>query len=89
MSVLTLHLKTEYWEAIKSGHKSEEYRLCCPYWDGRLLDGNGRPKLFDGITLAKGYPRRDDATRRLQRPWRDCVSCFRVGEFVEKSPSPR
>lgn len=65
MRTLTLPLKTIYFHQIKSGEKTEEYRLCTPYWAQRLV---GRE--YDQIVLTLGYPKADDAERRLVRPWR-------------------
>lgn len=64
MKVLHLPLKREYFEAIKAGTKTEEYRLCTQYWSMRLI----RP--YDQIVLTLGYPARDDHARRIVRPWR-------------------
>jgi ASC-1-like (ASCH) protein len=36
MKTLHLSLKREYFEAIRAGTKTEEYRLCTPYWQRRL-----------------------------------------------------
>lgn len=63
--VLTLSLKAEYFDAIRDGSKQEEYRLVTPYWRTRL---EGRS--YDSIVLTLGYPKRGDASRRLERPWR-------------------
>jgi hypothetical protein len=65
MSDLHLALKAEYFEAIRAGTKTEEYRLTTPYWRKRL---EGRS--FDQIELTWGYPKADDQSRRLLRPWR-------------------
>lgn len=65
MADLVLPLKAEYFNAIKDGSKTEEFRLVTPYWRNRLIG-----KTFDGIVLTLGYPKRDDYTRRLYRPWR-------------------
>jgi hypothetical protein len=65
MTTLFLPLKGEYFDQIKAGTKNEEFRLYTPYWQ-RRLEG----KEFDRIILAKGYPKRDDHTRRLAKPWR-------------------
>jgi len=65
VSTLTLPLKREYFEAIKAGAKPEEYRLVTPYWRKRL---EGR--CYDTIELTCGYPKRDDKSRRLTRPWK-------------------
>lgn len=58
-------LKAVYFHQIKTGEKTEEYRLCTPYWSQRLV---GRE--YDQIVLTLGYPAREDTERRLVRPWR-------------------
>ena len=65
MRTLTLPLKGEYFDAIKGGTKREEYRLATPYWRKRLAD-----RSFDRIELTRGYPKREDASRRLVLPWK-------------------
>lgn len=62
---LVLPLKRKWFEAIKAGEKVEEYRLANDYWC-RRLEGKG----FDRVILTLGYPRRDDHSRRIIRPWR-------------------
>lgn len=66
MADLVLPLKGQYFDAIKAGAKTEEYRLCTPYWQKRLASPFG---LYDRIVLTRGYPRRDDQERRLVRAW--------------------
>jgi len=61
---LQLNLKAEYFDAIASGEKLEEFRLVTPYWRRRI---EGRQ--FSGIVLKKGYPKRGDLSRTLTRPW--------------------
>ena len=87
MSDLVLHLKAEYWDQIAQRRKRYEYRAATPYWCRRIMG-----RRFDRIILYRGYPRRDDASRRLERPWRGytmdtvdlmdlgptCVFVFRV-----------
>lgn len=63
-ATLTLPLKREYFEQIRSGEKREEYRLITPYWRKRL---EGRS--YSRIVLTMGYPKADDASRRIERPW--------------------
>ena len=65
MKVLRLALKGEYFDAIKAGTKTEEYRLCTPYWDKRLRD-----LVYDLIALTRGYPARSDLEAHLTMPWR-------------------
>ncbi len=67
MSSLTLHLKREYFEAIRSGAKRYEYRLCTPYWRKRLEGKN-----FDSVHLLCGYPARGDADKRLEVRFLGC-----------------
>jgi len=64
MAVLTLHVKAEYFFGIKNGSKTEEYRLTTPYWRKRI-----EGKTFDGVELVLGYPKGDDHSRRLLKPW--------------------
>ncbi|RWE59781.1 MAG: ASCH domain-containing protein [Mesorhizobium sp.] len=62
---LTLPLKAEYFDSIRDGAKTEEFRLVTDFWR-RRLEG----KAFDKIVLTKGYPRLTDHDRRIARPWR-------------------
>ena len=65
MSSLVLPLKAEFFNAIKAGTKTEEYRLRNAYWRRRL---EGRE--FAQVVLTLGYPSRGDSARRLVLPWR-------------------
>lgn len=65
MKTLTLNLKREYFEQIKSGIKTEEYRLCTPYWQKRL-----EGKTFDKILIKLGYPKNDEVEKIMEFPWR-------------------
>lgn len=67
MRDLVLPLKGEYFDQIKAGTKTEEFRLCTPYWQKRLPSPFG---IYDRIVLTRGYPKRDDHARRLVLPWR-------------------
>lgn len=62
---LHLNLKGKYFDQIANGTKTEEYRLYNDYWRKRLID-----REYDGIVIKRGYPRRDDMTRTLERLWR-------------------
>lgn len=64
MSTLHLHLKGEYFHAIKAGTKLEEYRLCTPRW-AKLLVG----RTYTRIELAWAYPKKGDTERRIVRKW--------------------
>lgn len=67
MTVRTLHLplKRKWFDLIKSGEKTEEYRLVNDYWRKRLVD-----RSYEWIALTLGYPSRDDTERRIVLPWR-------------------
>lgn len=51
MATLHLTLKKKWFDLIKSGQKTEEYREIKPYWDRRLIAG----KSFDTVTFKNGY----------------------------------
>lgn len=65
---LILPLKGEYFDQIKAGTKTEEYRLCNAHWKKRL---EGR--CYRQIILTRGYPKRSDTERRLTLPWKGFV----------------
>ncbi|TEA78684.1 ASCH domain-containing protein [Allopusillimonas ginsengisoli] len=65
MTDLILPLKREYFEQIKAGTKAEEYRLVTPYWTRRL-----DRRHFTRLILTLGYPPKDDASRRIELPYR-------------------
>lgn len=57
---LTLNLKKEYFEQIKQGKKTEEYRLCTPYWKKRIEGKN-----FDKVIIKLGYPKNSETDKIL------------------------
>jgi hypothetical protein len=57
-------LKTEYFDAIGDGTKTEEYRLATNTTAGLLAQ-----RELEGIVLTKGQPIIDDPERRLKLPW--------------------
>lgn len=63
--ILTLPLKREYFEAIRTGSKPEEFRFCTEFWTKRLAG-----RTYDRIELTMGYPKAGDQSRRLSRAWR-------------------
>ncbi len=65
MRVLTIPIKGIYFDQIKAGTKPREYRLMTDYWQRRLVG-----RTYDRIVLTRGYPKADDAARRLELPWR-------------------
>ncbi len=68
MTDLTLPLKGIYFDAIASGEKCEEYRLATPYWIKRLVG-----RHYKRVILTRGYPKRDDHSRRIIKPWRGYI----------------
>lgn len=67
-NTLTLPLKGEYFDQIVAGTKTEEYRERTPYWAKRLV---GRE--YTNLVITKGYPKRDDRSRRIELPYRGFV----------------
>lgn len=57
---LQMAVNGEYFDAMKCGEKTEEYRLVNAYWGRRLF---GRD--YDRLIITRGYPRKDDDSRRL------------------------
>ena len=60
MANLQLAVNGEYFDAMKRGEKTEEYRLLNDYWRKRLVN-----REYDRLIITKGYPRADDKERRL------------------------
>ena len=61
---------TKYWfDKIKSGKKSVEYREVKPYWTNRLN------KNFDNVIIVKGYPKIRNDTNSIIFPWRGFIIC--------------
>ncbi|WP_432262760.1 ASCH domain-containing protein [Cupriavidus sp. TMH.W2] len=65
LRVLRLHVMAEYFHAIRERTKPLEFRLDTPYWRRRLVG-----RTYDAVEVAHGYPKADDATRRVRRAWR-------------------
>lgn len=64
MADLQLAVNGEYFDAMKRGEKTEEYRLVNAYWGCRL-----RGRDYDRLIITRGYPRKDDDSRRLVMPY--------------------
>ncbi|HCB1065401.1 TPA: ASCH domain-containing protein [Klebsiella variicola subsp. variicola] len=64
MANLQLAVNGEYFDAMKRGEKTEEYRLVNPYWERRIF---GRE--YDRLIITRGYPKRDDLDRRIDIPY--------------------
>lgn len=63
--ILTLRLKTGWWNQIRDGSKLHELRLATPRYRRQLL---GRE--YDEIHLWLGYPPRDDHSKLMKFAWR-------------------
>ena len=72
MSDLHLHVKTEYFDQIKRGEKTEEYRLYNDYWRHRLGGDYGNMGVviirFNKIVIHNAYKAGEE--NRLTFPWR-------------------
>ncbi|MCG8709217.1 ASCH domain-containing protein [Brenneria sp. 4F2] len=69
MANLQLAVNGEYFDAMKRGEKTEEYRLVNPYWLNRLMVGL-KPREYGRLIITRGYPKKDDASRRIDIPYR-------------------
>lgn len=50
MANLQLAVKSEYFDAMIRGEKTEEYRLCNDYWNKRIMF-----REYDRLIITKGY----------------------------------
>lgn len=64
---LHLHVKTCYFEQIKAGTKTEEYRLVTPYWQKRLIRTE-----YDSIVIYNAYKPGEE--NRIVKPWRGWIA---------------
>jgi hypothetical protein len=58
--ILTLHLKETFFQEIRRGTKTEEYREATFYWRQHI-----QGETFDVIEICNGYPRRGDVENRM------------------------
>ncbi|VVE47130.1 ASCH domain-containing protein [Pandoraea anhela] len=68
MRTLTIPVKGIYFDQIKAGTKSFEYRLRTGYWVKRLVG-----QQYDRVVLTRGYPKANDLARRIELPWRGYI----------------
>jgi hypothetical protein len=64
---LTIAVNGEYFDQIKAGAKTEEFRLCTPYWKKRI------EKYYDKLIITRGYPKNTDTEKRIEFKWRGAV----------------
>ncbi len=74
MANLQLAVNGEYFDQMKRGEKVEEYRLVNKYWQKRLFHGyeQNLPKQYERLIITRGYPKRDDASKRIDVPYTGC-----------------
>jgi len=69
---LHLHVKTEYFNAIKSGAKKEENRLANDYWKKRFVTvmktGHILTREYESVVIYNAY--KPGAENRVEFPWR-------------------
>lgn len=65
---LRIAVKQEYFDAMKTGEKTEEYRLVNPYWSKRL-----DRRTYDKIIITAGYPKAADQSRTIVFPYNGYV----------------
>lgn len=64
MANLQLAVNGEYFDQMKSGEKTEEYRLVNDFWNKRIMF-----REYDRLIITLGYPKRDDASKRINIPY--------------------
>ncbi|HEX7822871.1 MAG TPA: hypothetical protein VF463_19920 [Sphingobium sp.] len=67
LRVLNLPVKGIYFDQIRDGTKSHEYRLITDFWRARIVD-----REYDRVVLTRGYPKAGGigGQTRLTREWR-------------------
>ena len=63
--MLTFNLKKEWFDKIKSGEKTHEYREVNDYWCKRIDNFYKKQKYNQVCKFACGYPSNDDIDRIL------------------------
>jgi hypothetical protein len=85
---LTFNLKKEWFDKIKSGEKTHEYREKTNYWYRRLFKYWYKTKYNkpfgneETICFACGYPRKNDNQRRLYAKLK-AVYCLNSGLYTD------
>lgn len=64
---LTIAVNGKYFDQIKAGTKTEEYRLCTLYWKKRM------ERYYDRLILTRGYPKKTDIEKRMEFKWQGSV----------------
>ena len=92
--ILHLVLKSQWYDMIDAGIKTEEYREIKPYWEKRLLDYKSLSDyvdknykamlLYDFVVHGSFHPHIDDAPHQFPRGYKQVV--FRRG-YHRDAPS--
>lgn len=61
--VLRLPVKAEYFNQIKAGTKTEEYRIVKEYWGKRMV------KEYDEVWITLGYPSSNETDKIIKFKW--------------------
>ncbi|RDC59742.1 hypothetical protein HME9302_00035 [Alteripontixanthobacter maritimus] len=85
MATLTLPMKGEYFDQIRDGSKTEEYRVRNIHWGCRIVG-----KTFDAIVLTRGYPKGGgvEGQTRLTREWRGFEQKMITHPHFGEKPTP-
>jgi predicted phosphohydrolase len=67
MSDLILNVKRKWFDLIKSGIKTREFREIKPYWTKRLQ------RKYDHVVIVSGYPHVRDESNSVVFPWKGYV----------------
>lgn len=71
---MIFNLKKEWFEKIKNGEKTHEYREVKPFWTNRLMKEDVLYLMKHGKLRAEfvcGYPPRNDTSKRIQAVIKD------------------
>ena len=72
MATLQLAVKGEYFDAMKRGEKTEEYRLVNDYWRKRLVNMKESGQIgrkYDRLIITRGYPKKNETSKRIDIPY--------------------
>lgn len=72
MANLQLAVNGEYFDAMKRGEKTEEYRLVNDYWRKRLVNMKESGQVgrkYDRLIITRGYPKKNETSKRIDIPY--------------------
>jgi hypothetical protein len=64
---LILHIKKKWFDQIRYGIKTEEYRELKPYWISRIIR---KAAELRGIVIICGYPSENTVDNTMNLPWK-------------------